>query len=230
MSQQTDSPGNLHAAGGLLVAIDDSPTSERAVDVALERARALLAKVTFVHAVFWAPPAGSADFDVTGDILTTLRATGNSLLADAGKKANAAGVTSSSKIVEMTAPAGILDAAKDAGADLIVVGTHSHGGLARAPRQCVRACLAQQRAGSQSIAERRLVDQGGRRVVDFRAVRPRLCRRGGQCQVRDDIFRQRPTRLRKRGHPVRVEPAAQLGEDRSWVGVLAVRANVALLT
>jgi nucleotide-binding universal stress UspA family protein len=120
------------AIGSLLVAVDGSESSLHAADLAIRLASDENAPLTFVHAVHWAPPVSSADFDLSGEIITTLRADGRELLDRALQRARAAGIACSGKIVEATPAAGILDSAKDAGVDMIVMGSHGHSGIARA--------------------------------------------------------------------------------------------------
>jgi len=122
----------------ILVAIDSSATAQKALDEAIRLAGALGASLCIVHA---ADESGIVqhgmglgtyiDIDkVKGDI----RSAGNSLLAQAVAKAQAAGCNAEQVLIESAqkrVAEMLSDAAQEWKADLIIVGTHGKRGFER---------------------------------------------------------------------------------------------------
>ena len=112
----------------IVIATDGSPSAAEAVDVGLELAREESAEVTFVHVL---PPdeweygtRGTALRPIEHPVLIDERETA---LADAAVAAERAGVPFDRVLVAGDTVDVILDAAEQAGADLIVVGSRGHG-------------------------------------------------------------------------------------------------------
>jgi nucleotide-binding universal stress UspA family protein len=121
----------------ILLAIDESPASERAVEHAAGLAKGLSATLRILHVVDmgWLTLGPELAVDVeTG--AETRRAAGDKLLASALERVRAAGVEAEVKLGETGAPMEWLateidDEAKRWPADLVVMGTHGRRGVER---------------------------------------------------------------------------------------------------
>jgi len=117
----------------ILVATDFAPCSDAALDYAVPLARALGAKIHLFHA-YELPVVGLPDGVVLGNeeleqrVVTATR----TALAKAIAKHEGSGVTIEPHLREADPREGILAAAKELAADLIVVGTHGRKGFVRA--------------------------------------------------------------------------------------------------
>ncbi|MFC5499385.1 universal stress protein [Caenimonas terrae] len=121
----------------ILVAIDGSPTSDRALEEAIRLAQTVTARLRLVHVMdelAWVNgfESSHAYFD---DVLPRMREAGEKLLAAGLAKALAAGVAVESELV--LGGAGrvceqIAEEARRWPADLIVAGTHGRRGVDRA--------------------------------------------------------------------------------------------------
>ena len=120
----------------ILVPVDSSPPSRRALDAAIDMARATGAQVRLLHVleelVF--PVGFSPDASYAADVLPRLRADSARLLEESRARVAAAGVAVEGLLDEgfarRTADV-ILEAADQWGADLIVLGTHGRRGPSR---------------------------------------------------------------------------------------------------
>jgi len=119
----------------ILVAIDDTDQANAALDLAIELARALGSELTLVHALDPGRIAASA-----GDVgagaaleieLDELEAAGKELMASAVERVKAAGLGVTPIVRDGVPAATIVDTARRSGCDLIVIGTHGRGGVAR---------------------------------------------------------------------------------------------------
>lgn len=123
----------------ILVATDGSDAAARALDQALALAKLLGSKVTVMtvtepSALIGAGYAGIAGtiVDPIPELIQALDEAAKALLADASKKAEAAGVAVTTSVVPDSFPAeGIASKATEIGADLIVMGSHGRRGLGR---------------------------------------------------------------------------------------------------
>lgn len=123
----------------ILVATDGSDLASKALDVALDTARLHGARLTIVTATDpVATGIGSGGFGTidAGPIVARLEeayaAEAADLLAKARHRAQEAGITAETLHMPRHRPAdGILEAAEDKGADLIVMGSHGRRGLNR---------------------------------------------------------------------------------------------------
>jgi nucleotide-binding universal stress UspA family protein len=110
--------------GKILVAIDGSKTSEKARDTVLEMAKTWGAEV---HAIYVIETGlfSSIPMDNTWEVIYgMLKAEGEKALGETKKKAIEEGVTAQTYLREGHAGNEILKVAQEAGADMIVVGSH----------------------------------------------------------------------------------------------------------
>ena len=119
----------------ILVPIDGSPASNLGLEEAIHLAKDQNAALRLLHVLNeWlivSPDAAGAN---PGDIQEELRAGGDALLNEADARARAAGVTTTSAMLEqMGSPVGaaILRHADEWKADLLVCGTHGRRGVRR---------------------------------------------------------------------------------------------------
>lgn len=122
----------------IFVAIDDSPTSQKALQEAIQLARAGQAALCIAHAADESLLAqhgmGLGSYIDVDRTKQAIHASGEALLAAALQEAAAAGLTAESSLLEATDKrvAELIAAGAEAwGADLLVVGTHGRRGVAR---------------------------------------------------------------------------------------------------
>jgi nucleotide-binding universal stress UspA family protein len=116
----------------ILVPVDGSETSTRALVAALQMAREGGGRVRLVHTLD--ELAYLTGFEVSGDLIRLAREYAGKVLQDALEVAKSAGVPADSKLVEGTgARLGEVVAAEAQAweADLVVVGTHGRRGVSR---------------------------------------------------------------------------------------------------
>ena len=116
----------------ILVPVDGSETSTRAVVAALQMARENGGRLRLVHALD--ELAYLSGYEYSADLLKAARDQGSRVLEDAQVMAKAAGVPADGKLVET---AGrrlgelVAEEARNWEADLVVVGTHGRRGMSR---------------------------------------------------------------------------------------------------
>jgi len=116
----------------ILVPVDGSETSNRAVVAALQMARENGGRVRLVHALD--ELAYLSGYEYSADLLKAARDQGARVLEDAQAMARSADVTADGKLVET---AGrrlgelVAEEARSWEADLVVVGTHGRRGMSR---------------------------------------------------------------------------------------------------
>jgi nucleotide-binding universal stress UspA family protein len=115
----------------ILVPVDFSGCSSAAVDTALDLARLTGARLTLVNAygvpVTWLPDGGA--YVPTRPELAELERTALGELEPVRRRLAEAGVAVEARAVEGPPAETIVQAAREAGADLIVMGTHGRTGL-----------------------------------------------------------------------------------------------------
>jgi nucleotide-binding universal stress UspA family protein len=118
----------------MLVATDGSQLSIDAAIRALPLARMANASATVIFVQDTYPYSGIGEANVQGlqDYIGAVRAEGTRGIDQVRAAAAAAGVTVETLVVEDHLPArGIVDAAANCGADLIVMGSHGRSGLSK---------------------------------------------------------------------------------------------------
>ncbi len=116
--------------GKLLVALDFSPHSARALDCAIDLAKNYKSKIHLLHAYHLPPLVGMPDeLVIPPDFWTGVRDAAGRKLAKAAEKVRAEGVDVETHLVEFAASDAIVETAKRVHADLIVMGTRGLTGL-----------------------------------------------------------------------------------------------------
>ena len=123
----------------ILVATDGSELADRALDHAIELAKALSSEITIVTVSEPAAVVGAGYSAVAGTIVDPIpelieaqEEAAKGLLDKAGAKVTSAGVPVKTVYVNDSFPAdGIISTANSVGADLIVMGSHGRRGLGR---------------------------------------------------------------------------------------------------
>lgn len=116
----------------ILVPVDGSETSNRAVVAALQMARENGGRIRLVHALD--ELAYLSGYEYSADLLKAARDQGSNVLEGARAMAQSAGVPADAKLVET---AGrrlgelVAEEARNWEADLVVVGTHGRRGMSR---------------------------------------------------------------------------------------------------
>ncbi len=118
----------------ILVAIDGSPTSERALEEAMGLARALGAQLRLVHAVDEVTWNWEGEWINPQELWDAMAKGGKALLDARVERVKAAGLEADSQLIEITTAGqrlseAIVQAAESWPADLIVAGTHGRRGL-----------------------------------------------------------------------------------------------------
>ena len=116
----------------ILVPVDGSETSNRALVAALQMARETSGRVRLLHAID--ELAYLSAFEYSGQVLEAARKGGAKTLEDAAAIATASGVPADHKLVEVTGQRlgeVVADEARNWDADLIVIGTHGRRGVSR---------------------------------------------------------------------------------------------------
>lgn len=104
----------------ILVAVDGSSHSDRAVQAAAEMAAAGGAELTLCH-VFYIPEHYRSD--LIGDLRATIRKDGEDILAHGARVATQSGLAPQTRLLEEGHPAeAVIGLANEKGADLIVAG------------------------------------------------------------------------------------------------------------
>lgn len=119
----------------ILVPVDGSPTSTKALTAALQMARTVGARLRLVHVVDeMAFLTGYDQYTHSADLINVMREAGAKILNDAMAIAQSAGVEVDQVLFDKLGGRlgdQVADAAKLWNADLIVVGTHGRHGVGR---------------------------------------------------------------------------------------------------
>jgi nucleotide-binding universal stress UspA family protein len=114
----------------IVAAVDFSRHSEAVVDAAVTLAKQFGAKILLVHAYDVPMPLVSPyEVVIPEPYLEETRRIAAEKLAALVARVAGQGVTAESKLGEVPAAPAIVQAAQEAGADLVVIGTHGHTGL-----------------------------------------------------------------------------------------------------
>jgi nucleotide-binding universal stress UspA family protein len=114
----------------ILVAIDFSPHSDRALEYAIGLAKRLGAKLDLIHAYHVALPIGPPNqVAVPPQFWSDVRNAAERRLQEELQKVKAAGLEAEAHLTPMPPTPAIVDTAEEIGADLIVMGTRGHTGL-----------------------------------------------------------------------------------------------------
>ena len=122
----------------MVLAVDGSPPSVRAVEVCAALAAALGAHVTVIHVsvdpLMIVPPVAPTEAMITppllmDEALREAEAAGEAALARAAQTLRGQGVTVTTRQARGPVGRRVVDAAIEIAADLIVVGSHGHGRL-----------------------------------------------------------------------------------------------------
>jgi len=122
----------MNAYPNVLVAVDGSGASERGLEEAIRLVKAQGGKLTILHVVDDLATAASGY--CSDDAIKHMQANGKQILDGATAAARAAGVAAEADLVECVGgrtSGFIVEAAKQSGASLIVLGTHGRRGLRR---------------------------------------------------------------------------------------------------
>lgn len=116
----------------ILVPVDGSATALLAMDKAVQLARAFSGRITVIHVIDPYPFVGiGADFAYgQAEYLTAAKASAQKALETATATAAAAGVECAQRVIEGSSVfEGILQAATESGADLLIMGSHGRQGI-----------------------------------------------------------------------------------------------------
>jgi nucleotide-binding universal stress UspA family protein len=116
----------------ILVPVDGSETSKKALEAAIQLARAMDGQIRVMHAID--EMMYVSGYEYTADLLGAARTWAREALDEAMATVKAAGVACDSLLVDELGPRlgeSVAQAARDWKADLIVVGTHGRRGFNR---------------------------------------------------------------------------------------------------
>jgi len=116
----------------ILVAVDGSPTSNKALAAALDLAAMHRSKVRLVHLVD--ELQYMTGFEASAEVLTIIQQNASKILAEAAQAAKAAGIEAETRLVDEPGQRLGDIVAREAQAwpaDVVVVGTHGRHGLGR---------------------------------------------------------------------------------------------------
>jgi nucleotide-binding universal stress UspA family protein len=116
----------------ILVPVDGSETSTKALDAAIELARAVDGQIRVLHAVD--ELMYLTGYEYSADLLEAARAAARQTLDDAQARTKAAGVACDAQLIDDLGPRlgeSVARAAREWKADLIVLGTHGRRGFNR---------------------------------------------------------------------------------------------------
>jgi universal stress protein A len=114
----------------ILVAVDFSENSNRAVEAAIDLAGKFGAELEIVHA-FTSPVPAMYPYDIglPDTLMRDARNAAKEMLKAEADRVHAAGLTAPTHLTEIPAAGSISRVAEEIGADLLVIGTRGHSGL-----------------------------------------------------------------------------------------------------
>ena len=116
----------------ILIPVDGSSTSNKALDYALQMAKDAPSQVRFIHAIDELGYLSS--YEYSGELMATAHKNGTGILQAAMVAAQAANVPADTHLIDTPGQRlgqTVADEAASWGADLIVVGTHGRKGIGR---------------------------------------------------------------------------------------------------
>jgi len=118
----------------ILVAVDGSSTSDRALQEAIRLAKDQRATLHIVHVVDMVPLIWDVEFTDSEGIQRALRQAGRAIIDRARETAKSAGIEAETQLAEIGTPgqrvaSRIVEAATTWPADVLVIGTHGRRGL-----------------------------------------------------------------------------------------------------
>lgn len=121
----------------ILVAVDGSVTSDRALDAAIRLAKETGARLRIVNVIDEVSFNWGTEFPDLPEIWDALAANGRALLAKAAATASKGGITAETRLIEIDRlgiriPEAIAQEAEAWQADLVVVGSHGRRGISHA--------------------------------------------------------------------------------------------------
>lgn len=122
----------MHTFHKILLPVDGSTTSNRALDMAIQLASGGTVQLHLLHAVD--ELAYMSGYEYAADLFAMARDYGQKILDEAAQKARSAGVNVDIKLIDLPAQRlgeTVATEAREWGADLIVVGTHGRKGIGR---------------------------------------------------------------------------------------------------
>jgi nucleotide-binding universal stress UspA family protein len=122
----------MHTFRKILLPVDGSTTSNRALEMAIQMAQGGSARLHLIHAVD--ELAYVSGYEYAADLFAMARDYGQKILDQALQQAKAAGVDADIKLIDLPAQRlgeTVATEAREWQADLIVVGTHGRKGIGR---------------------------------------------------------------------------------------------------
>ena len=122
----------MHTFHKILLPVDGSTTSNRALEMAIKLATGGAVRLRLIHAVD--ELAYMSGYEYAADLFAMARDYGQKILDQALQKAKSAGVEADIKLIDLPAQRlgeTVATEAREWGADLIVLGTHGRKGIGR---------------------------------------------------------------------------------------------------
>jgi nucleotide-binding universal stress UspA family protein len=114
----------------ILVAIDFSENSDRALDTAIDLAPKFGASIDLVHALNF-PMPGLSPYEISApeDYMRACRNSAKEALEKTKARVHEAGITVRTHLVDAPASGALCRVAEECGSDLLVMGTRGHSGV-----------------------------------------------------------------------------------------------------
>jgi|SRR5579864_9242938 len=118
--------------GRILVPVDGSPPSDAAIDLAIRLARFANGTIVLCHVQEVVLPVADAAGFATEQLVEEAASAGSAILEEAKRRVADAGVSVDTTMRAAPVADAIVDAVRQLGIDVIVMGSHGRAGLARA--------------------------------------------------------------------------------------------------